>query len=280
MATASVTHHELPGALGPILVDVRSTSRHASQPAVLVMHGFKGFKDYAFLPVIGDRLARAGFLAVNISVSGSGVDAAGEFTLLDRFAHNTYTREMDDIERVIAAVISGELGAAPAASLGILGHSRGGGVSLCVARETPSIRAIVTWAAVSTIRRYSDEVVELWRRRGTMDVENARTHQSLPMDFEIVEDALAHADRFDIEKAAALVSCPWLLVHGRNDETISVAEAERLAAQATSEGFESLFIDGATHTFGARHPWSGHTAETERLFGATVRFLSRHLAAP
>ena len=94
----------LAGALGPILVDVRTASRSTPQPAVVVMHGFKGFKDYAFLPPIAERLARAGFTAVNLSVSGSGVDATGEFTLLDRFARNTYTRELGDIELVIRAL--------------------------------------------------------------------------------------------------------------------------------------------------------------------------------
>jgi dienelactone hydrolase len=241
------------------------------------MHGFKGFKDFAFLPPIAERLARAGFTAVNVSVSGSGVDAAGEFTQLDRFARNTYTRELDDIELVIHALVAGELGVVPPTSLGVIGHSRGGGVVLCVAREIPELRAIVTWAPISTIRRYRDAEVEIWRRLGRIDVPNARTGQMLPMDYEIVEDALAHADRFDIGKAAALLERPWLLVHGIDDETVPVAESRELATKATDPRFESYFIPGAGHTFGARHPWAGPARETDQLFDVTVRFLSRHL---
>jgi dienelactone hydrolase len=277
MATPTLTHHSLPGALGPVLVDVRTASRSAPQPAVVVMHGFKGFKDFAFLPPIAERLARAGFTAVNLSVSGSGVDAAGEFTLLDRFARNTYTRELGDIELVIRALVAGDLGVATPTSLGVIGHSRGGGVALCVARETPELQAVVTWAPISTIRRYSDAEVEIWRRLGRIDVPNARTGQLLPMDYEIVEDALAHADRFDIGKAAAGLDRPWLLVHGTDDDTVPVAESRELATKATDPRFESHFIPGAGHTFGARHPWAGPTSETDQLFDATVRFLSRHL---
>ena len=277
MATTVLTHHVLPGALGPILVDVRASSRTPRQPAVLIMHGFKGFKDYAFLPPIAERLARAGFTAVNITVSGAGVDEHGDFTLLERFARNTYTREMGDIEIVIQALMSGELGTVPPTSLGVIGHSRGGGVVLCVAREMPAIAAVATWAPIATIRRYTDAEVAIWRRLGRIEVENSRTHQQLPMDYEIVEDALAHADRFDIHTAAATLDRPWLLAHALNDETVPVAEARELAALATDARFESLFLERGGHTFGARHPWAGPTPETEQLFGATVKFFTRHL---
>ncbi|MGH7524261.1 MAG: alpha/beta hydrolase family protein [Gemmatimonadales bacterium] len=278
MATATLTRTSLPGALGPILVDVRTSSRTTPQPAVVIVHGFKGFKDYAFLPPLAERLARAGFTAISLSVSGSGVDEAGEFTLLERFARNTYTREMADIEQVIAEAVAGKLGFVAPASLGLVGHSRGGGVVLCVARETPAVAAVVAWSPISTIRRYSDAEVALWRRLGRIEARNARTGQSLPMDYEIVEDALANADRFDIEKAAATLDRPWLLLHGTEDETVPVAESHHLARLATDPRFESIFIEGAGHTFGARHPWSGPTPETELLFDATVRFLSRHLS--
>lgn len=277
MATPTLTHHTLPGELGPILVDVRAASRSTPQPAVLVVHGFKGFKDYAFLPPIAERLARAGFTAVNLSVSGSGVDEHGEFTLPDRFARNTYTRELGDIELVIQALRAGQLGTALPTSLGVIGHSRGGGVALCVAREMPAVQVVVTWAPISTIRRFSDAEMEIWRKLGRIEVQNARTGQLLPMDYEIVEDALAQADRFDIRRAAVELDRPWLLVHGADDETVPVAEAHELADLATDPRFESQFIQGAGHTFGARHPWAGPTRETEQLFDATMRFMSRHL---
>ena len=277
MATPTLSHHVLSGALGPILVDVRSAARGTAQPAVLIMHGFKGFKDYAFLPQIAERLARAGFTAVTFSVSGSGVDEHGQFATPERFAKNTYTREMGDIGIVLRALQARELGVSSPTSIGMIGHSRGGGVALCFARETPEIAALVTWAAMATVRRYSDAFVELWRKRGRIEVENVRTQQQLPMDFEIVEDVLANGDRFDIRVAAAALERPWLLIHGTDDETIPLAEGRELAALATAPEFEMLFIEGASHTFGARHPWIGHTKETEQMFSATVSFLSRHL---
>jgi dienelactone hydrolase len=277
MATATLSHHTLDGALGPILIDVRAATRDAPQPAVLIVHGFKGFKDYAFLPPMAERLARAGFTAVTLTVSGAGVDEHSQFSAPEKFARNTYTRELADIHAVIDALLRGNLGVAPPTKLGVVGHSRGGGVAICLTRETPDISALVTWSAIATIRRYPDAFVEMWRQRGRIEIENVRTQQMLPMDYEIVEDALAHADRFDIRTAAASIDKPWLLVHGTDDETVPLAEGRELAALASSTEFKSVFIPGGTHTFGARHPWIGPTRETEQLFRETVSFFSRHL---
>src|SRR3954465_9188090 len=110
MATPTLTKHSLPGDLGQILVDVRAGGRKSPRPAVLVVHGFKGFKDWGMFPPFAERLARAGFTAVTLSLSGSGVDDAGEFSLPDRFGHNTFSAELQDLQRVLDPLLAGDLG--------------------------------------------------------------------------------------------------------------------------------------------------------------------------
>ena len=277
MATPTVTHHRLPGALGDILVDVRATARRAGQPAVVLIHGFKGFKDYAFLPPLAERLARAGFTAVNVSVSGAGVDEAGNFTRLDRFARNTYSKELDDLGTVIRSLGTGELGIAPPSSLGVVGHSRGGGMALCLARETPAISAVVTWAAIGRARRHSDAELAAWRKAGTVQILHERLRIHLPLQFDVAEDCLLHEHgRLDIPEAARCLGRPWLQIHGTADQAVKFSEAEALAVIAGPE-HQSLFLPGADHTFGTRHPWAGPSPDSERLFDATVGFLSESL---
>jgi hypothetical protein len=89
MATPQLTKHSLPGRLGPILVDVRAGPHDEPRPAVLILHGFKGFKDWGMFPPFAERLARAGFTAVSFNVSGSGVDDAGDGSWPERFGRNT-----------------------------------------------------------------------------------------------------------------------------------------------------------------------------------------------
>src|SRR3954453_2419477 len=107
MATPALTKHSLTGVLGQILIDIRSASRKTPRPAVAVVHGFKGFKDWGMFPHLAERLARAGFTAVTFNLSGSGVDDAGEFSLPDRFAHDTFTAGLTDLGRVLDALSEG-----------------------------------------------------------------------------------------------------------------------------------------------------------------------------
>ena len=73
MATPTLSRHELDGTLGPIFVDVRAGGRAAPRPAVVIVHGFKGFKDWGFFPLVAQRLAAAGHAAVSFNFTGSGV---------------------------------------------------------------------------------------------------------------------------------------------------------------------------------------------------------------
>ena len=277
MATPTLSHHVLSGALGEILVDVRAASRAAVQPAVLLHHGFKGFKDYAFFPPFAERLARAGFTAVTVSVSGAGVDEEGNFTRLDRFASNTYSKELDDLGQVIRVLLAGDLATVSPSSLGVLGHSRGGGMVLCLARETPAIASVATWAAIGRARRHTDAELAAWRKAGSVSILHERLRIQLPLHFDIAEDCLLHENgRLDIPGAARTLGRPWLQVHGRADQAVRFQEAQALATAAGS-GHESLFLEHADHTFGTKHPWGGPSPDIERVFDATVGFFSRTL---
>lgn len=280
MATPTLTRHRLPGYLGDILIDVRTGDRTRPRPAVLVLHGFKGFKDWGMFPPLAERLARAGFTAVSLNLSGSGVDDTGEFVFPSRFARATYSGDLGDIGQVIEAVAAGELGAVPPASIGFFGHSRGGGLGVLATAADPRIRGLVTWAGISTVERYSAAEVAAWRATGTLEIVNSRTGQVLPMATDALDDIEAHgATALNIRAAAARITTPWLIVHGSADAAVPHAEAEALHA-ASGQGTELLTIPEAGHTFGAVHPWQGPAPAFAAVADATIAFLARHLLAP
>lgn len=277
MATPSLSKHTLPGRLGEILVDVRAGGRESPRPAVLVVHGFKGFKDWGMFPPLADRLAQAGFSVISPNLSGSGVDDAGEFSWPDRFGHNTFSAELADVGTVLEALASGSLGVAPPTRIGLVGHSRGGGIGILQTARDARIRALVTWAAISTVRRWPEEAEGTrWRSAGKLEVLNARTGQVLPLYPDVLDDVESHGDgALDIPGAAARVSVPWLIVHGTGDVTVPLAEADLLARTAAT-GSKSVRVHGG-HTFGAVHPWRGSTPELDVVMKETVSWLSRHL---
>jgi alpha-beta hydrolase superfamily lysophospholipase len=243
------------------------------------MHGFKGFKDWGMFPPLAERLAQAGFTAVTFNASGSGVDDSGEFVWPERFGHNTFTAELTDLGTVVDALVAGRLDAAPPTAVGLVGHSRGGGIAILHAARDARIRGLVTWAAISGVDRWTDPAeLAQWRERGRLDVVNARTGQVLPLYAEVLSDIQQHMlGALDIPRAAAEVSIPWLLIHGTGDTSVKIEEADRLAAAAGSGSFRALRLDGAGHTFGAVHPWNGITPDLDVVYGETVGWLARHL---
>jgi dienelactone hydrolase len=277
MATPTLSKHSLPGSLGDILIDVRSGGRTSSRPAVLVVHGFKGFKDWGMFPPFAERLAQAGFVVVSPNLSGSGVDDAGDFSLPERFGHNTFSAELEDVRRVVDVLMAGRLGGPKPSSLGLVGHSRGGGISILHAAADKRVRALVTWAAISNVERWPASQRSSWRAAGRTEIQNARTGQVLPLYTDVLDDIERNTARLDIEAAAARLTIPWLVIHGKEDESVGFAEAERLKAASRRPETRLLSIDRAGHTFGAVHPWRSTTPELDVVFDSTVRWLTANL---
>lgn len=278
MATPSLTKHRIPGVFGDLLIDVRSGGRAEPRSAVIVLHGFKGFKDWGMFPPLADRLARAGFAVISFNLSGSGVDDQGDFSFPEKFGHNTFSAEVTDLSRVINALARGQLGVPEPPAIGVIGHSRGGGTAILSAAIDPRIAALVTWSAISTVERWSPESRAEWRRTGKTEIRNARTGEIFPLYTDVLTDLERHAaGSLDIRAAAAKVSTPWLLIHGTNDEAVPIREAELLSGLATIPTLAYVPVDGAGHTFGAVHPFAGMTTALDRVFQETVDWFSLYL---
>lgn len=281
MATPTLTKHVLKGSLGEILVDVRAAGRDTPRPAIVVIHGFKGFKDWGMFPPLAERLARAGFATITFNLSGSGVDGGGEFVWPERFGRNTYSAELQDLEVVMETLARGGLGVAPPSTIGLVGHSRGGGIAVLFAARDRRVQALVTWAAISSVERWSPHEVVEWRERGVKEIVNARTGQRLPLYTDVLDDIEQNAAAsLDILGAAARLQTPWLIVHGTEDEAVSHLEAEALRAASPLPTTRLLAIEGAGHTFGAGHPWDPRQHDTpalRRVFDMTLAWFAAHL---
>jgi pimeloyl-ACP methyl ester carboxylesterase len=92
----------------------------------------------------------------------------------------------------------------------------------------------------------------------------------------VLDDLDRNAFALDIRSAAASIRVPWLVVHGRDDESVRFAEAETLVAGSRGTA-QLLEVKGAGHTFGAAHPWRGSTPELDAVFDATVNWLTTNL---
>lgn len=259
---------------GPLRVDVRSAARQGEhRPAVVICHGFKGFKDWGFFPRLAERLALAGFTAISFNTSGSGVGEDGEtFDELERWGHQTHTGDLRDLAVVVDHAVAGG-----APFVGLLGHSRGGATAILHAARDRRVTALATWAAVSTFDRWSEDDLKRWRRDGKLDVVNLRTGQVLPLFLDALDDWEANRDELDVLAAAARIRIPWLIIHGTEDESVPALEGRALELASGSPRMEVLRVEGGSHTFGVRHPWAGSTPQFDVVLERTVGFFSAAL---
>jgi len=249
--------------------DVRMPDGWQPTSAIVVVHGFKGFKDWGFFPHTCERLASAGHAVVSFNMSHNGVgEDLMSFTELDRFAANTLSLELNEVLYVVDQVRQGELLGFVPDHIGVLGHSRGGGQTVLAAGEDARIEAIVTWAAVSDFDRWPEETKAEWRAEGRIFVANMRTRQHMPLDLGLLEDFENNRQRLDIGAAASRVDVPWLIVHGTDDETVDDSEARALA-EAAQRGRLHL-VEGAGHTFQAGHPMAASPPELDDVLLATI----------
>jgi pimeloyl-ACP methyl ester carboxylesterase len=261
---------------GAILrADVRIPEGPPPRAAVVLVHGFKGFRTWGFFPWLAQRLGDAGIATVVPDLSLNGIGSTpGEFTELEAFARNTFTREVEEVGVLLDALRDGGLLPMVPERIGLFGHSRGGGGAI-LAGARGGVDALVTWAAVATFHRWPEETLESWRAEGRIHVLNGRTGQQMPLDLTLLEDLEAHPEALDIEGAAARIQAPWLILHGGDDATVTPADARRLA-RASPEARLHL-VEGAGHTLGAAHPLISVPPTLEEAAGLTVDHFRRHL---
>ena len=276
MSDGGAERFEIPGTGGRV---IRGEVRVAPEArgSVVLVHGFKGFARFAFFPFLAERLAASGLTAVTFNSSGSGVGEDFEtFTDPEAFGENSYTRELQDLALVVA---ESERRGWTGPQFGLFGHSRGGAIALLHAARDARVRALVTWASIANVVRWTEQEMADWRARGWLEVPNTRTGQTFRLDTTLLDETTEHhLGRLNLRMAAATLLCPWLIVHGNADETVPVAEAEQL--HAASEGrAELLRVPGGTHTFNVAHGMRDPSPQLTAAVEATLDFLTGRLVA-
>lgn len=254
-------------------------SRSEAKGTLLLCHGFKGFKDWSFFPYAGDQLSEwLDVILFNFTHNGIG-DSPQQFTELERFAKNTYSRELEDLDFLVKAVRSGELPEecrVRKQPVFLFGHSRGAGVALIYAFDhSEAIAGVVSWNGITHPDIFDSDVKEQMLLTGRGFVANARTGQQMPLDKQIWDDIEANARRFDIVSRARDAEVPVVLIQGEEDLERLREGSSRLISVRPDIPWH--LVKGGNHTFQAVHPFQGPTPALNEALQLTRQWLSERV---
>jgi pimeloyl-ACP methyl ester carboxylesterase len=240
----------------------RSQSQ-AAVPVLILLHGFKGFRNYSFLPWVAQHAATNGMAVLRVCFSLNGMQNTSWLVQsTDDFARNTITRECDDVADVVNALmqhdIFNELRSVWDGTISLLGHSRGGGIALVAGKELlqanpKALRNVAVWNSVGSWTRWTPRQAEAWRAAGTFEMQNQRTLQTLNMHSSYLEDIESNALRLDLVTASQALKGRLRFIHAEHDLTVPLREIEEVARASSS--LDALrILSNTTHTFGMEHP--------------------------
>lgn len=237
------------------LADIFYSDTEKKLPLVIFIHGYKGYKDWGAWNLMAEKFAEAGFFFVkfNFSHNGTTVEDPHNFADLEAFGNNNYSKELSDLGFVIDHFI--ENPRVDREKVILIGHSRGGGISIIKTFEDERINGLITLASVDTLERFpTGEAFENWKREGVYFALNGRTKQEMPHYYQFYEDYEKDIHRFDVERATEMAKAHMLIIHGTQDEAVNAGQAEHL--HLLHPNSQLFLIENANHTFGAKEPWT------------------------
>lgn len=250
-----------------------------SKPCLIFVHGFKGFKDWGFWPYTAEFFVRNGFIVVSFNFSHNGVgDSLTEFEELDKFAKNTISLEVDELDEIINSAKTGKLFIQNCSAIGIIGHSRGGAVSILTSAKNQNVNALAVWASVAKLDRYTARQKKEWKEKGFVEVFNSRTKQMMRLNVNLLNDIEQNKNStLNIETAVKKLNRPFLIVHGEQDLTVPVEEGKLLFEFADKEKTELKIIPATGHTFDIVHPFESSNAKFDIALNITLEFFQKNL---
>jgi pimeloyl-ACP methyl ester carboxylesterase len=264
----------------PIVVDFFYQATNQPKKIVIFCHGYKGFKDWGAWNMMAESFASSGFFFIkfNFSHNGGTLEQPIDFHDLEAFGNNNYTKELDDLETVIDWIsdntaVKNEINID---DISLIGHSRGGGIVLLKTDEDDRVKRVITLAGVCDFEKRTATIGDLkqWKKDGVKYVLNGRTKQKMPHFYQFYEDFVKNKERFNVKKATENLKIPHLIIHGNQDTSVLISEAESLHIWNPKSEFK--IIENANHVFNTSHPWleNSISEELEMTINFCVDFLN------
>ncbi len=196
---------------------------------VVLGHGVTGNKDRPLLIAIAEGLAEKGWPCIRFSFSGNG-DSEG------KFEDSNITKEVEDLWSILNTVPQEK-------RIAYIGHSMGAAVGVKMAARGMLIQCLISLAGMVDTAGFVDrEFGDVVPGKGFMwDDEDCPLSESYVNNLKEIGSVLPDAAR---------IVCPWLLIHGTEDDVVPIADSRQAFEAARCEK-KLIEIPGAGHSFDA-----------------------------
>ena len=187
----------------------RPNAPHSS-PAVVILHGFTGFKTEPHISRFAGDLTSAGYVSVRFDASGFG-ESDGEPS--SDFRISSYLTDIFDVLsflKTLAYVRSDQIG--------LSGHSLGASLAIVAAGTSNEFMGCCSVQPCTKLPRptWTRDIIQ-WKKQGFMDLESeCPQHPSFRLPWQFVEDA----DRIDARDFVSKIECPLEIMYGTVDTTV------------------------------------------------------------
>ena len=257
-----------------------SDSAGRKLPVIIVCHGFKAFKDWGPFPAIGRYFAESGFVSIVFNFSHNGIGKNfRKFSEREKFSVNTFSLELEDVTTILDAISMRQIDCRSMddSKIGIVGHSRGGGIAIIKAREDKRIKAVAGWSTVSYFDRYTEGQRKRWREKGFVGLPSINPESLFRLRTDLLDDLEKNGERLNIKTAVHDLGKPLLLIHGTADLPVPIEEVKSLYEISDKTMTELILLEGIGHMYGARHPYVKPAPAMSRVLDLTAAWFHKHL---
>ena len=247
------------GSRGETIHGTTHEPESVAKGAVLMAHGFKGYKDYGMFPWLASQFSQDGYIVHRFNFAHSGMlGSDGDFERPDLFECSTWNTQIEDLQ------ILSETFSRPDMPLAIFGHSRGGVAALLgVARGEVLADRVIALSSPSECNSMSEQDQERLLAIGKMESPSGRTGQMLYVGKCFLEEQLAAPEMYQLLELAKNIDVPCLIIHGADDPTVPSQAAIKLV-EAIPDSVLKI-IAGADHVFNTPNPFPFDGAPTPQL---------------
>jgi len=250
-----------------------------SKPFVLLIHGFRAFKDWGFFPYFAEKIAEFGYFASTIDFSlNTLIDKEKCLFDMERFSKNTVTQEISEAKLFCSLLknqnfIDEEFEKFWNGEIFLIGHSLGGALAIMTAENLPTVRKLVTICSIFDFDIYTERQKEDWLKNGFKEFTDSTTNQKIRLDVNFLLDRLTYSGEKSLTSVVSRLKIPYYILHTEADATVSPKAATILANAVSDKNLMKMeIIKSGNHLLNSSHPFKETNPVLEKIIKNILDF--------